>query len=263
MALGVTGIECAESIVSIGGVNGDLMVKSAAADIVDLVDNIPSGVIGALARGSIRGDSVQNVVLHGVPLDEVRCVVPGAAKAESLFGAMLYKVLARLLDIQCDDIIYLAGGAIASVQEAAEAVVASAVSLAWRSSKGCGANGTLVRVLHLDGTSSVDKRSLLNSISGLSFSTGQDLVPVCLGCCGVALGGIILGNDTHKSGSDEEEVLEGNHFDLEKKLRFSKMILSAVGRCQVNLLDDAKQPPDFVMGTWSILYSTSTRGLSQ
>lgn len=110
---------------------------------------------------------------------------------------------------------YLAGGAIAGVQEAAEAVVASAVGLAGRSSVRCNAGGALVRVLHHDvGASNMDERALIESVPGLGLGPSLDVVPVCLGGGSITLRSIVLGNNTDKCGSNEEEVLEGNHFDV-------------------------------------------------
>ena len=85
-----------------------------------------------------------------------------------------------------------------------------------RSSEGSGAVAALVGILHLDGSAGhVDKRSLLNSVSGLSLGSARDIVPVCLGGGRVTLGGIVLGDNTDNSGGNEEEVLEGNHCDCE------------------------------------------------
>lgn len=97
MALGVVGLKRAEAVVGAGGVDGDLVVQRAAADVVDLVDDVPGGVVGALAGGGVRGERVEDVVLDGVPLEEVRREVPGAAEAEGLLGAVLRRMLARIL----------------------------------------------------------------------------------------------------------------------------------------------------------------------
>lgn len=100
MALGVARVVRAEGPVVGAGVDGDLVVQRAAADIVDLVDDVPGGVVGALAVGGVGSKSVDDASLDGVPLEEVRREVPGAAKAESLLGAVLQIEISALYKAQ-------------------------------------------------------------------------------------------------------------------------------------------------------------------
>jgi hypothetical protein len=85
----------AQGVVVRGDIDGNLMVEGAAADVVDLGDNIGSVVSAGLAVLGIGEELEDEAILDSEPLVVGVGVVPGAAEAESCLGAVLdSKVLA-------------------------------------------------------------------------------------------------------------------------------------------------------------------------
>jgi hypothetical protein len=89
VALGVVRVVVAKSIVVTGHVDFDLVIKRAAAGIVELVQDIPGRVARVPAVGGIRGKSSDDAGLDSPVLEEDRRMVVGAAEAEGFLGAVL------------------------------------------------------------------------------------------------------------------------------------------------------------------------------
>lgn len=71
-------------------INLDLMVERTAAGIVDLLEDIPSAVLFVLAVAHIRRKVVDNTRLDAKPFEEGLGMVPRAAEAKGLLGAVLW-----------------------------------------------------------------------------------------------------------------------------------------------------------------------------
>lgn len=194
VALGVALLEIAQSVIGAAGINRDLVVESATADVVDLVQGIPYTVLIALA---VLGERVFFEDVAGLDRPELAvlvCAIPSAAETEGLLGAVL------------------AVRAVTSVQESTETVVTVALGLAWRKSIRGAAAAALVRVFHLGLVVSghMDKEVPLLWWVALSRRARISLSPEGRGGIRIACG-IILGKDREERGGAEKKPLEGNH----------------------------------------------------
>jgi len=89
VALLVPGLVPAQGVVIRILLHLHLVVKSAAASIVELLQNIPLRVTVALTVGSIRSELLDETMLDSPELDKVRCVVVDAAESKRFLGAVL------------------------------------------------------------------------------------------------------------------------------------------------------------------------------
>lgn len=91
MALVAVRVLAAQAVVGAGNINGGLVVQGTAADIVDLLDNVPGAVPVVLAAGCVRSKVVDVSGGNAPVLVEVVAKVPGTAEAKGLLGAVLLK----------------------------------------------------------------------------------------------------------------------------------------------------------------------------
>lgn len=89
MALLVIRLVESQTVVVRGGFDLDLVVKSTAAGVIKLVQDIPSVVPAVLAVGGVRSNLLDEASFDGPPLEVVRSVIVDAAEAEGLLGAVL------------------------------------------------------------------------------------------------------------------------------------------------------------------------------
>lgn len=105
---------------------------------------------------------------------------------------------------------YLALGAITSIEEGAEAVVAVALGLAWRLGVWCSAVETLVGVLEDRLVAWAYEATLFGAVTVDGFITSTTPVGLSIGDSAGSWWRI-LGSDSNDGSSREEDVLERNH----------------------------------------------------
>jgi len=185
----------AQLVVGTGDIISDLVVEGAAADIVDLVNDILTIVPVLLAVGCVGSQVKDAATFDAEPLEPGAGMIPSAAEAEGLLGAVL------------------AGRAVAGIQEASETVVAVAFRLTRRTVIGRPAVFALIRVFHywLGVSWGPDEGQVpfLRRVTPFELGTGN-FIPISGSGSGIPSRGR-LGEHRDGSCGSEEKPLERHH----------------------------------------------------